>query len=678
MNIAREIDIIIVHGPELIPAGLDPVDFSLQVAGFPNTRVLLLNPNLPESQQHERLRAFRSSKEPAPVVLAGMDPQVRAQAAMRFLLEDGRLNKELLTLLDLQAALENPDRKTRFLKALDLMRLAAVRVSRAVPIYTQEVAVTRQVMVWGDSWAALKAAGDLANLGYPVLLATPRASLNPLAPGEALPSKPPAYQTQLIQQAQTHPLIRLVTSAALLNFGGVTGNFQVRLDTPQGALNAQVGAVILAQELELVPDPSCYGLPLSPRILSQSGLEELLNSPEETGVRLDSQAEGVAVVFLVGLAGESYPPGLRRALSAAFRLLQRPNCQVYLMVGDAKVAEPGLEEALRQSQDAGLILCKLGQPPVITLEGDRVQVSFFDPVMREHMELAPDLVVYEETYQGASGNAGLAARLGLPPGPAGFSQADNVHNLPVATPRRGIYVVGPARTVMEVEPALAEADAALLEVQNLLGQGATAPAGRAVVAPGRCVLCLTCYRLCPHGAILYDNRAAIQEVACQGCGVCASECPNDAIQIRNATDDQITSHLRNLNPQLAPRLVAFMCQNSAWEAYQAALKLHHASPCFTAIKVPCAGKIDLDYLLRAFTHYGIVGVLVLACHPDNCRSHKGNEFARWRVEQAQARLAESGLDPGRLFFKTLAANTPQELLDAVSQLSPYLKAFKAA
>lgn len=680
MSIARPIDFIVTHSLELRPAGLDPRDFSLLVAGFPNTRVLLLDPALPADQQEARLKAFFHEKTRSPVVLAAMDPRTRGAVTVKLLLEKFQLNPELLTVVDLQAALENPDPRTRTLKALDLVRLAAVRVSRAVPLGSQEVPVSRQVLVWGDSYPALKVAGDLTDLGYPVILATPHASLSPLAPGAPQPQNPPEALAPLLQHIQNHPLLRLVSAAALSDFEGVTGNFTIRLNTPKGPFKEQVGAVVLAPELEMVEAPERYGLPLHPRVLSQTKLEQLLTSPKEAGVMFDPQADRLVVAFMVGLAGDSYPPALRRALSAAFKLLERPNCQVYLFVGDAKVAEPGLEKFLRLSQDAGLVLCKLSQLPEVTLKEDRPHLTFFDPVMRESLELAADLVVYEEAYRAASGNAELAELLRLEPAPRGFLQGDNVHNLPVATCRKGIYVVGPARAVMDLEEDLAEADAAVLAVQNLLGQGlALAPRGRAEVDRGRCVLCLTCYRLCPHGAIVYDSRADIKELACQGCGVCASECPNDAIQIRNCTDDQIRAHLNNLNPQLAPRLVAFMCQNSAWEAYQAALKLKHASlPLgFTAIKMPCAGKIDIDYLVRAFTH-GIAGVLVLACHPDNCKSHKSNAYARGRVERAQALLAEAGLDPRRLLYKSLAANTPQDLLDAVTQLSAYLKSPQTA
>jgi coenzyme F420-reducing hydrogenase delta subunit len=122
------------------------------------------------------------------------------------------------------------------------------------------------------------------------------------------------------------------------------------------------------------------------------------------------------------------------------------------------------------------------------------------------------------------------------------------------------------------------------------------------------------------------------------------------------------------DPQLSARIVAFRCRNSAWDACQTALQLNQASlpPGFTPITVPCAGKVDPDNLLRAFTS-GAEGVLVLSCPQGNCKSTHGNHCAEWG-EQVQDLRAEAGLDPGRLLFQSLAANAPRDLSSAVDQL----------
>ncbi len=289
-------------------------------------------------------------------------------------------------------------------------------------------------------------------------------------------------------------------------------------------------------------------------------------------------------------------------------------------------------------------------------------------------------MVYDECYQACPANARLAELLRLPAGGNGYLQTGNVHHQPVLTPRRGIYVIGPARGIMGQDETIADVAAALKEVRDLLGQGELlAPLGRATVDRGKCVFCLTCYRLCPHGAITWDNRAIINEAACQACGICASACPQDAIQVLNYTDQQIGALLASLDTSLSPRVVAFMCRNSAWEAYENAVKLHDAAlPLgFTPIKVPCAGKVDPNYLLQAF-NAGAAGVMVMGCPQDNCKSQHGNTCAQWAVEQVQGMLAEAGIEPARLLYQSLAANSPGDFVDAVDTLMANLRRLAVA
>jgi len=677
MTIARELDIILAHGPELSAGGLDFHKLGLWAAGLPNSRILALDPALPHEELERRLRAFLHGDRPRTVLLAALDPRHRARQIIQVLTASLGVNPELLTLVDLQEALGSPDPAACSLKAHQLIRLSASLITRAAPITTQELPVTTQVLVWGDSLTALKAAVDLADLGYPVMLAYPGPALKPLVPGAPRRQPPEGELQDVLSRAQSHAGIRLMPQVQVVGAEGYAGNFRLRLQTPEEVLEEKVGAIILAPELRLEPGAAAAGAPSHPRVLTLTRLEEILAAPDEAAALLDPKAGRVRVACL---GGDSHPLALRRTLDAARGLLSRENCQVFLFIRDAKVGGPDMEAAMEEAQNDGLIVFKLPELPALSLLDDRPRLTFFDPVMHGEEGLACDLAVLDEVYGPAAGNDGLAELLRLFPGPQGFFQADNVRQLPVITNRRGIYAAGPGRAVMDLDQALAEADAAVSEVQTLLGQGtAQAPKGRAGVDRGRCVLCLTCHRVCPHGAITWDNRAIINELACQGCGVCASQCPNNAIQIRNFTDDQVEAALGTLDPRLTPRIIAFMCQNSAWEAYHAALKMEPVNlPLgFTPLKMPCAGKIDMDYLLKAFAS-GADGVLVLACHPDNCKSQQGNEHALWRVEQAQVMLAEAGVDPRRLVFKTLAANAPRDFLAAVDYLSGVLGTLKAA
>jgi coenzyme F420-reducing hydrogenase delta subunit/Pyruvate/2-oxoacid:ferredoxin oxidoreductase delta subunit len=676
MTIARELDIILAHGPELSAGGLDYYKLGLWAASQPNSRILSLDPALPEAELEHRLRAFLHSGKPRTVLLAALDPHRRARHILLLLTGTLQVNPELIAVVDLQEALGSPDSKVCSLTAHHLIGVNAAMITRAQPITAQEMPVTSRVLVWGDSFAALKAAVDLADLGYPVMQAYPGATLAPLVPGAATAQPPAAELQDLVGRAQSHPGIQPLPQTHLVEVQDIAGNFRVRLQTSQEVREEKVGAIILAPEVHLEPGEVAAQAASNPRVLTQSQLEDLLAAPEAAAL-LTPKDSRLRVAFL---GGDSHPTALERTLSAARQLLARDDCQVFLFIRDAKVGSPDLEAALEEAQASGLIVFKLPHFPALVPTGDRPRLTFFDPVMHGEESLDCDLVVLDEVYRPAADNAALAEMLHLFPGPGGFFQGDNVRFLPVITNRRGIYVAGPGRGLMDLDQSLAEADAAVVEVQQLLGRGATfAPKGRSVVDRGRCVLCLTCHRVCPHGAVTWDNRAIINELACQGCGLCASQCPNDAIQIHNFTDDQVVAALETVDPRLTPRIIAFMCKNSAWEAYHAAMKLAQVNlPLgFTPLRMPCAGKIDIDYILKAFAS-GADGVLVLACPQDNCKSQEGNLHAQWRVERAREMLAEAGVDPRRLVFKTLAANAPQDFLAAVAGFAGVLGTLKAA
>ncbi|MEW6385985.1 MAG: hydrogenase iron-sulfur subunit [Thermodesulfobacteriota bacterium] len=665
MKFAQLVEIIFLYSFETDVGWFDFPELALWTAGLSQTRVLALDPALPELEQEERLRAFLLKGKRHPVVLVGLDPLWRGRATINLLLEKFRLNPGLLALVDLYEALQYPHAKYVLIKAQELIYLAATRVAQAHPTEFQDFPMNSRVLVWGDSWAACQAALELAQQDHEVILA---------APGSALPETPPPDLMPLLNQVQAQALIQPLWEASIMDLAGGAGNFTVQIKTGAGLREERVGAVILAPEFRLTANFAGYGLSPQPRLLSQTQLESLLLSEPET----DHPPLGVAA-FLLGLAGDTCPQSLRRALGAASRLLSR-NRQVHLFLGQAQVAAPGLEEALENALAAGLFLYKLQETPEIVPEKDGIKLGFRDPILLRPLEIRADVVVVEENYYGAPENQFLSLLTQIGPAPSRFLQGENVHHLAGVTNRRGIFVVGPGHGVLELPESLTEAKATALEVSKLLDRGhRRGPKAEATVDRGRCVLCLTCYRLCPHGAITWDNRALIRDLDCQGCGLCASECPNNAIHFSSYSDEQMFAELENLDPRLHPRIIAFMCRNSAWIAYQAALKLEQGVlPLgFTAFKLPCAGKIDLDFILKAFT-MGAAGVLVLACHPENCRSHRGNLHAHWRTEQAQALLVEAGLHPGRVLFQTLAANSPSDLLKEIDQWCTQLREIEEA
>ena len=97
-----------------------------------------------------------------------------------------------------------------------------------------------------------------------------------------------------------------------------------------------------------------------------------------------------------------------------------------------------------------------------------------------------------------------------------------------------------------------------------------------------------------------------------------------------------------------PEIVAFCCHYCAYAAADLAGSMRLEYP--TSIKVielPCSGKLDVLYVLRAFED-GADGVMVAGCLPGDCHYLEGNVQAKRRVERIRQLLEEIGLEPERV------------------------------
>ena len=61
--------------------------------------------------------------------------------------------------------------------------------------------------------------------------------------------------------------------------------------------------------------------------------------------------------------------------------------------------------------------------------------------------------------------------------------------------------------------------------------------------------------------------------------------------------------------------------------------------------LPCSGKVDILYLMKAF-ETGADGVVIVACKQGECRYLEGNLRARKRAEAVDVLLEEIGLGKG--------------------------------
>jgi F420-non-reducing hydrogenase iron-sulfur subunit len=127
-----------------------------------------------------------------------------------------------------------------------------------------------------------------------------------------------------------------------------------------------------------------------------------------------------------------------------------------------------------------------------------------------------------------------------------------------------------------------------------------------------------------------------------------------------------------------PRIVGFLCN---WCSYAGADMTGTSRIRYPAniriIRVPCSGRVDPLYVLKAFQE-GADGVLVAGCHPGDCHYGDGNYRARRRYALMHSFLDFVGVDSGRLRIDWVSAaegnrfaQVVAELTDTVRQLGPW-------
>ena len=103
-----------------------------------------------------------------------------------------------------------------------------------------------------------------------------------------------------------------------------------------------------------------------------------------------------------------------------------------------------------------------------------------------------------------------------------------------------------------------------------------------------------------------------------------------------------------------PKIVAFCCNYCAYAAADLAGVSRMQYPTnVRIIRVPCSGKVDITYILRAFES-GADGVVVAGCLKGGCHFVEGNLHAETRVKFTKELLEAVGLGnrmshiPGKL------------------------------
>ena len=122
-----------------------------------------------------------------------------------------------------------------------------------------------------------------------------------------------------------------------------------------------------------------------------------------------------------------------------------------------------------------------------------------------------------------------------------------------------------------------------------------------------------------------------------------------------------------------PEITAFTCIYCGYMSADTAGALRISyPPNVKLVKLPCTGKVDTRYILKAFED-GADGVYVVACSLGNCHHVRGNERAYARVQWMKKLLDDIGLGGERLDMFFVSGGQGQAFADAAKEMTERIR-----
>ena len=526
------------------------IDFDVavkKVAKFPGVTSVNLSSNLCLEEGREKVISCIKGEKIERVVVAACSPEFQ-EHIFREMLEKAGLNDHLLSMANIREQCSWAHDGDVTVKAVELMEMAVNRVRLLQPVEKKALPVNKEVLVVGGGFSAVNTALQLSRVGLGTTLLEKEAVLGNGT--EELESFYGFDTSPMISAVERDENIEVLTSAQMTAVEGKIGDFSVRIRKGEEEIFRKYGAIIIATgyqtKLALDSEPklraegeAIAGINIVPqeqfcRMLGNSSLE---TGPKTIGFMFDFSDENLRFPTLATL---------NNALAAK----KKWGSEVYVFYKSVKVDSEGVEKLYQQARDCGVVFLKSEAPPRIIVENGRVKIEAKDVFLGEDIILACDVLVAEELYLPVEGTENLSSLLNIRRDSRGFFQDENVHLYPVTSEKKGIFVIGGCRGDLDLGRVLADISSVAMEIHELLSSGKISVEVERVKAdPQKCVACLTCIRVCPHGAIQLvrvDNGkevAGISDLACYACGICAAICPAKAIRFQGYRDEEILAQI---------------------------------------------------------------------------------------------------------------------------------------
>ena len=489
------------------------------------------------------------------VIVASCTPRTHEQL-FRETVQEAGLNQYLFEMTNIRdqcswVHMHEPKEATQ--KAKDLVRSVVAKAKLMKPLEKPLINITPVALVIGGGVSGMTAALELSKQGFQVHLVEKEKELGGhmrtiqyLLEKEDDPKK---KLDALVKAVMENDKIQVYTCAEVVDVYGFVGNFKSKIRQQNGKeKEVEHGVVIVATgAVEYKPTEYLYGK--DPRIMTQHELEQEIANGK-------FRAKNVVMIQCVGARNEERPNCSRiccgQAVKNALKIKEsNPETEVYVLYKDLR-AYGFKEDYYRDAAMKGVIFVNYDdeRKPQVTNENGKLKVTFWEPVIKEEVDVEPDVVVLSAATIPNPGNKHVAEMLKVPLTKDGSFLEAHMKLRPVDFATEGVFLCGMAHSPKYVDESIAQACAAAARATTILSRDKLEMEGIiANVNEDLCSGCRICEYLCPYGAVEMKDKegkpiAHMIEALCKGCGACGTACPTKAITMGHFTTEEILAQVK--------------------------------------------------------------------------------------------------------------------------------------
>ena len=312
----------------------------------------------------------------------------------------------------------------------------------------------------------------------------------------------------------------------------------------------------------------------SPDVITSLEFERLTNAAGPTAGKLLRPSDGkhphtLVFVQCVGSRcdaaaqkGKSYCSKICCMYTAKHAMLCRekyPDTEVYVFYIDVRTPGKNFDEFYRRAvEEYGVHYIKGMVGKVAPQADGSLLVQASDLIEGEQLKINADLVVLAAAIEPDKSARPLATMLTASMDTNDFFTEAHPKLRPVESPTAGVFLSGCCQGPKDIPETVSQASGAAAKVIGLLVKDSlTCNPCVAHSNELMCNGCSACEKVCPYGAISYEDKefrmpdrttairrvASVNPAVCQGCGACTVTCPSGAMDLNGFSNSQIMAEV---------------------------------------------------------------------------------------------------------------------------------------